>query len=123
MPAWKAWSISWNDSASVFCSPKLMLPKQSLDTVRLGARLKRGTPDIAFNYIVHANTFNTNIKLLKVEDPEATQTIELPYLCMYECEGRKHGEKNVMDNVCVRERQSKLWFLTRNKKGQQKINI
>jgi len=26
-----------------------MVPKQSLETVRLGARLKRGTPHIAFN--------------------------------------------------------------------------
>jgi len=49
MPAWKAWSRRRKDSPSVFCSPKVMVPKQSLETVRLGARLKRGTPHIAFN--------------------------------------------------------------------------
>jgi hypothetical protein len=42
-PALKASSRRRKDSGKVFCSPKVMVPKQSLETARLGARLKRGT--------------------------------------------------------------------------------
>ena len=44
IPEWKARLRRPKDWDSEFCSPNVMVPRQSLETVKSGARLKTGTP-------------------------------------------------------------------------------